>query len=322
MKQSTKFVMTLLLLGLSITAYAEPQCTPYVNKSNTVTFANTIPVPTSLPVGAQIASQAFAGPFLPVSMHCYEPITTIIRGRYKEEGISLPGVGVVYRTNVSGIGIRVTATSSNGAVSPVRLTDWFRYRPSGAYPYNIIGMRAEFYKIGPVTPGTVPSGNLSDETWVGPAAGRIYIGLNNSIRFGDQAATCDLAAGDVNRTITLPSIKVSDLTNATSAGAFDFNLTANCSNASSVTFRFTGTPAANDTWRFANTGTAGGTALWLYSRIGGINQTIRANGTDSTRAVAVSNNRAVLPLGAAYFKTGTVSQGTLASTATVNITYN
>lgn len=38
--------------------------------------------------------------------------------------------------------------------------------------------------------------------------------------------------------------------------------------------------------------------------------------------VMVSSNRAVLPLGAAYFKTGTVSQGTLASTATVNITYN
>lgn len=99
-------------------------------------------------------------------------------------------------------------------------------------------------------------------------------------------------------------------------------MTANCSDATSVTFRFAGTPAPGHDALFANTGSAGGIGLWLYSRINGVAQTITANGTDSSRTLVVSDNRAVLPLGAAYHKNGAVSQGTLASTATVNITYN
>src|SRR5450830_208818 len=74
---------------------------------------------------------------------------------------------------------------------------------------------------------------------------------------------------------------------------------------------------------FANTGSAGGVGLWLYSRINGVAQTITANGTDSSRTVETSSNKAVLPLTAAYHKTGAaVTQGTLASAVTVSITYN
>lgn len=125
--------------------------------------------------------------------------------------------------------------------------------------------------------------------------------------------------GDANRTITLPTIQARALNNADSAGALNFDLSANCSNATSVTFRFTGTPASGNNQLFANTGSAQGVALWLYSRTSGTTQTIAHNGS---RTVAVSGNRAVLPLGAAYHRNGTVRQGTLASTTTVNITYN
>jgi hypothetical protein len=75
-----------------------------------------------------------------------------------------------------------------------------------------------------------------------------------------------------------------------------------------------GGPAA-----FANTGTADGVSLWMYSRINGAPQTISNN---DTRTVAVSSNRAVLPLRVAYHKNGTVSSDTLISSTTVNITYN
>ena len=146
--------------------------------------------------------------------------------------------------------------------------------------------------------------------------------LNNSIRFVNPASTCDLATGDVNRTITLPPIRVGDLRNAVSAGAYNFELTANCTGATNVTYRFSGTPAAGNAVLFANTGTAGNVGLWLYSRINGANQNIGANNTSHTRTLVVSGNRAVLPLGAAYHRTGTATQGTLVSTATVNITYN
>ncbi|AMB88198.1 fimbrial protein [Pseudomonas agarici] len=127
--------------------------------------------------------------------------------------------------------------------------------------------------------------------------------------------TCDLAAGDVNRTITLDPVRISNFTGV-SAGLKHFDLTANCTNTSTVTFRFTGTPAPGNSALFANTGTAGGVALWLHTP----NQTVSHN---SARAVAVSANRAVLRLGAEYHKTNAaLTKGTLASTVTVNISYN
>ncbi|MBN2974620.1 fimbrial protein [Pseudomonas fluorescens] len=315
MKRSTLFMLTLLAFGLSVDVQAA--CSPTPNLSNSVTFPTTIVVPPSLPVGGLIASQQFGGTFPIFTIGCISGTVIPIYGRYGSEYV-LPGVGYVHNTNVPGIAMRVKANVVGGSQRDVSLATRTLTVYDKLY-YDFTGLRADFYKTGPVTDGIVPSGSLRDESW---NPGRIQMLLDNSIRFVNQIPTCDLATGDVNRTITLPTVKVSDLTDVISAGAFNFDLTANCNNASSVTFRFTGTPAPNDSWRFANTGTAGGTALWLYSRIGGVNQTIRANGTDNARTVAVSNNRAVLPLGAAYFRVGTVSQGTLASTATVNITYN
>ncbi|MDE1529362.1 fimbrial protein [Pseudomonas carnis] len=136
-----------------------------------------------------------------------------------------------------------------------------------------------------------------------------------------NAGTCNLIAGDVNRTITLPPVKVSDFDSADSAGEHDFELAADCdSDVKNVIFQFAGTPSAGNAELFANTGTSGGTALWLASA--GI---IPANGTEAqrSRTVATSSSKAVLPLKAAYHKTGeAISHGTLASAVTVSITYN
>ena len=148
-----------------------------------------------------------------------------------------------------------------------------------------------------------------------------------TLRFSGQvdAGTCDLDAGDVNRSITLPTIKISDFDQAAYAGTLDFELSADCeSDISSVTFLFTGTPAGEDASLFANTGTSGGTALWLAHRAPAFS-IIPANGTPTqrSRTVATSNRKAVLPLTAAYHKTGAIlTQGTLASTVTVSITYH
>ncbi len=214
--------------------------------------------------------------------------------------------------------MRVSATLGGSVRHILNLTSGSAIITHPNWIINYTAMQAEFYKTGPVTTGELAAGGLFDQRWNGNS-GRVYVQLNNSIRFVNPAPTCDLAAGDVNRTIGLPTIRASALRDVSSAGASNFELTANCSNASSVTFRFTGTPASGDAARFANTGSARGVGLWLYSRVGGSNQTI-SNG--NTRVVTVSGNRAVLPLGAAYWKNGTVTQGSLSSTTTVAITYN
>jgi major type 1 subunit fimbrin (pilin) len=136
-----------------------------------------------------------------------------------------------------------------------------------------------------------------------------------------NAGTCSLTAGDINRTITLPSIKVSDFDAAAYAGTHDFELAADCdSDVGNVIFLFSGTPSTDNGLLFTNTGTSGGTALWLSN-----GATLPANGTvaQRSRTIQTSDKKAVLPLKAAYHKTGAaITSGTLVSTVTVSITYN
>lgn len=159
---------------------------------------------------------------------------------------------------------------------------------------------------------------------LGPPAAQAA--TTGTLRFAGQvnAGTCNLAAGDENRTITLPTIKISDLDSTPYAGQLDFEISADCeSDIRNVIFLFTGTADTGNGLLFSNTGTSKGTALWLTSRSPTL--TIPANGTvaQRSRTVATSGNKAVLPLAAAYHKTGeAITQGSLASAVTVSITYN
>lgn len=311
MKHSTKLVSTLATLALPIAAQAA--CTRYPDATLTLNMPTTITVPDNLPVGSVITRQTFSGTSEAFFADFGPTLRTII-GRYPRQ--TDPATGA-YQTEAPGVGLHVRLKWADGGPATFGLHSQTGAIPPGRVP-SFIAAEALFYKTGPVTDGTVPGGFLWSDRW-GSVPDKFTLMLGNSVRFIRPAATCDLAAGDVNRTITLPAIKVSDLDKAVHAGAHNFELIANCSNAANVTFRFSGTPASGNNALFANTGTAKGVALWLYSRINGVPQNISINGE---RTLAVSGNRAVLPLGAAYHKNGTVSQGALVSTATVNITYN
>ncbi|MGF6098997.1 fimbrial protein [Pseudomonas sp. 18175] len=320
MKLSVKCLLTLMFLGLPVAAHAT--CGRYQNDTFTLNLPATIAVPDSLPIGSVITRQAFNGTAPNWNTFCILA-TRWVNGRYPNNHNQ-----GVHPTEVPGIGIAVRMTSHNGSSSLHTLHNIAPLTFSGPSS-SFTSAEATFYKIGPVTTGTVPSGYFFEQKWT-KSSSTFRLQLGSPVRFIRPAATCDLATGDVNRTITLPTIQARALHDAVSAGALNFELTATCTNASNVTFRFTGTPAIGNNALFANTGSAGGVALWLYSRAGGVAlwlysrtsgtpQTISHNGT---RMVAVSGNRAVLPLGAAYYRNGVVGQGTLASTATVNITYN
>lgn len=138
-----------------------------------------------------------------------------------------------------------------------------------------------------------------------------------------SAGTCNLAVGDENRTITLPTVKVSDFASVPATGEKEFEITANCeADIRNVLFLFTGTPSAGNGALFANTGTSGGTALQLAHHNVAY---IPANGTAAqrTRTIATAAGKAVIGMSARYHTTGTeVTSGTLASAITVSITYN
>lgn len=314
MKHPIKLIATLLMSGLSSAAQAA--CDRYQDSTLTLTLPATITVPDSLPVGAEILTGVFSGTAPAFTMDC--PTWTLLKitGRYQTKD---PGYQLAYRTEVPGVGVRLRLTDAKG------ITRFFAQHNQQKHfsgpLLSFTGAQLTFYKTGPVTDGTVMAGAIRvsriDNT---PETFALLLG--NAVRFVSPTATCDLATGDVNRTIALDPVNVSTLQEATFAGARDFELTANCQDASHVTFRFSGTPAVGNNALFANTGTAEGVALWLYSRINGAIQNIGANGTSDTRTVVVLGDRAVLPLGAAYHANGTVSQGTLVSAVTVSITYN
>ncbi|AZE87119.1 fimbrial protein [Pseudomonas orientalis] len=318
MKTSIRFISTLLVLGLPIAAQAE--CDSYMNSAHGLSLPATITVPADLPVGSVITQRPFSAVVPGRFMSCGSlTLIQIISRKYMQQ---LPSM--IYQTEAPGVGMRIRITDARPVTNFYALDNAVTQLPSGSHPI-FTNAEAIFYKIGPVTGGVVPAGNIYDYAMMtrrGQLLGRFELRLDNSVTFVSPVATCDLAAGDVNRTITLDPVQVSAFDASPHAGARNFELTANCSDAANVTFRFSGPPSPGNDLLFANTGTAGGVALWLYSRINGTNRTIPANGSDNERTLVVTGNRAVLPLGAAYHKSGTVGQGTLTSTATVNITYN
>ncbi|MGR3887169.1 fimbrial protein [Pseudomonas sp. 1152_12] len=318
MKHSTLFISSLVMFGLPIAAQAE--CESYMNSEHGLSLADTVTVPADLPVGSIITQQPFSGVVPGRFMNCRSMTLVQVIARYNTP----PLPSLIQPTEAPGVGIRIKITDARPWTGFYALKSGTTHLRSGNHPV-FTNAEAIFYKTGPITNGVVPAGSIftyNMMTSVGQRLGHFELKLNNSVTFVSPAATCDLATGDVNRTIKLPAIHVGALKDADYAGTENFELSANCTDASSITFSFSGTPAAGNNQLFANTGTAGGVALWLYSRIGGANQTIDANGPSNTRTVLVSGNRAVLPLTAAYHKNGAVSQGSLASTATVNITYN
>ena len=318
MKPSISRLLTLLVLGLPIAAQAE--CDSYMDSEHGLSLPATITVPANLPDGSIITQQPFSGVVPGRFFNCHSlTLRQVTSRRYPQ---LLPSL--IYSTEAPGIGIRIKITDARGVTNFYALENITNQQPTGRHPI-FTNAEAIFYKTGPVTGGVVPAGSIYKYTMmtrIGQRLGRFELNLNNSVRFVSPVATCNLEAGDVNRSIALDPVQVSAFNSSPYAGAHNFELTANCSDAANVTFRFSGPPSPENDLLFANTGTAGGVALWLYSRINGTNQTIPANGSDNERTLVVSGNRAVLPLGAAYHKSGTVGQGTLISTATVNITYN
>lgn len=157
-------------------------------------------------------------------------------------------------------------------------------------------------------------------------ASSVHAATSGTLTFAGQvnSGTCNLAAGDVSRTITLPAVKVADFDSALFAGRTAFELSADCeSDIRNVIFLFAGTPDTGDGTLFNNTGTASGIALMLRAGTGDV--PVPANGTDveRSRTVATTASRAALNVDAAYHKTpAAISRGTLASVVTVSITYD
>lgn len=284
---------------------------------------------TNVPVGTPLSSIRSSGAELLMRCDTANPGFFVSLGAGGAIGVYQNPNGLtqsIYPTGITGVGVVMSVADIVGSTATgvgFNQSREDRYTDAQGAPTTAPQFRFRFIR----TSGTIPAGTHTisnrrigsillkhSSTNATLASSEIWL---NSLQVRTAAVpTCDLAAGDTNRTITLDPVRIANFTGI-STGLKYFDLTATCSNAANVTFRFTGTPASTNPALFANTGgTAGGVALWLHTP----NQTISHN---STRTVAVSGNRAVLRVGAEYHKTsGALTKGTLVSTVTVNISYN
>lgn len=137
--------------------------------------------------------------------------------------------------------------------------------------------------------------------------------------------SCTVDSSTVNQTITLASTPVMDFATVGSAvnpQAFSLSLT-NCAAGTNVSMTMTGT-ASTVPSVIANTGTAAqvGVQLLLAGSIGATTGTpITLNSAVNLGAVD-STNSMTIPLVAQYYRLGTLTAGTVATTVTVSFTYN
>lgn len=242
-------------------------------------------------------------------------------GSYTESGVTY----TVYPTGVAGVGVVIAVRDpnrSNWAPAVQSASKDVIYCACAAWG---LVSQARFIKTGSVSSGRFSVARRQVATLRIPAFGgyssQLYI---NGTTLNITAPTCNLSAGDVNRTVTLDTFQLKDIPASGSFGYKTFSISANCSNATTARFLFQGTAWSLDGYRFNNTGTATGVGVQLASTINGQSVTVQAGGDASsrTRTVSVANGTATLPMAAAYWRVGAVTPGTVSTRITVTLSYD
>ncbi|WP_277185090.1 fimbrial protein [Caballeronia sp. BR00000012568055] len=141
------------------------------------------------------------------------------------------------------------------------------------------------------------------------------------------AASCTVDPDSVTRTITLdPAVVTSFPSVGTTQNpkAFDLHLT-NCTNGVHVTMAVSGTSDTVASVLKNTTGSATqvGIQLLLASASGGTTgNAITLNSGSIDMGTVGATNALTIPMVAQYYRLGTMTAGTVGSTATVNFTYN
>lgn len=142
-----------------------------------------------------------------------------------------------------------------------------------------------------------------------------------------EAGTCEVSAGDVNKLVTLDTIKVSDVTATGIVAPKTFALTADCdAGLSNAIFTFTGTKEDLDPPRFKNVESATDAAKGVGVELEQVGDStpIGADGTSNSRTVVITGGKGVIQLRAGYWHTPgvAVGSGRVKAVVTVTMGYN
>lgn len=294
-----------------------PNTLPFNQTQFTVTgneSVGTVLWNSQLITGDGTSSVSCGGPLKAVGLS----VNTIAIAGYNVIRSNIPGIGIVL-VNYDGIPSQGYASYPSSAHP-----DWHKHSTNFAL-YGVKLIRIP----GQLSPGTIaisPSSSLLATLLVGdnrlPFA-EFYYALSSFTEGGGGGGTCLISAGDINKSVSLPSVKISDFPSVGStAGETRFRITAEkCSQGlQSVRFTFNGTPASGNSQYFANTGSASGVALRL-KQLNGVVVTPTGLAASATASVTPSRRLARLDLTADYVRTGPMGAGNLRSIATVTMSY-
>ncbi|WP_250463569.1 fimbrial protein [Caballeronia sp. GAFFF2] len=137
--------------------------------------------------------------------------------------------------------------------------------------------------------------------------------------------SCTVDTASANQTINLGSANILDFPSVGSTmnpTAFSLKLT-NCTPGTTVSMAVSGQPDTVPSV-LKNTGTATQTGVQLLqaSSAGGTTGTVVTLGNTSNRGQVDATNAMTIPMVAQFYRLGTMTAGTVTTSATVNFTYN
>lgn len=137
--------------------------------------------------------------------------------------------------------------------------------------------------------------------------------------------TCSVSAGTANQTIPLGTARSTDFSAVGSTQnpiAFEIDLQS-CSTGTNVTMNVSGTQVGTNVGVLTNTGSAAGVGVQLLSTatVGATTGTALVLNSNISRG-AISGTSMTIPLAAQFYRTGTMSGGTVSAVATVNFIYD
>jgi len=302
-------LLALLMLALVPTA-AHATCT-FTGGTTTspVSFSpnSTITIPYNAAVGTVIYTSPLIAPTNTPQMTC---TGTTNYGIINSVGAQPATTATVYPTGISGLGYSITHGNTTTYLSPYGCCQL----ASGSYQFSITSS-LQLIKTGPIVSGSTLSAGLLGYWQFANSQQVETFTLANSVTIIDPA--CSVNTTPIN--VTLPTMNASALgSTGASAGRTGFNISLNCSSGATldIQLNYVGTNTGI-TGVLKSTGSAGGVGVQLLDQ----NSNPVVFGNTTVLGATPNNSQWNIPYFAQYYRTGTVTAGSVTASATFTLSY-
>jgi type 1 fimbria pilin len=306
-------LLMLIVLAALLPTHAKAQCTITSGTApEAVTFSppTTITISYTAAIGTVIYSSGAVSPTNANSMTCNNNATF---GVNNNVGLT-PAAGnpTIYPTGVSGLGYEIahdTSTSYLGPYGCCTIANGSYTNSNASYLYLV--------KTGPIVSGSVlPAGVLAYWTYANSKNIEAFT-LGNSVTIIDPA--CSVVTTPI--AVTLPTLSTSSMASTGAvAGRTPFNITLNCSSGATLDIQLNYNGTNSGITGVLSNATGTGTATGVGVQL--LNQSFTPVTFGTTTTVGTTpQGTYTLPYYAQYYRTGTLTAGSVSASATFTLSY-